>query len=198
MNTLALNNAYMPIGTVPWTQAVGDILIGRAEVVDTYEDRTVRSGLTHEPRNLPTSFYALSTAEVGVWKVPSIIRYLTAAIFRKRQVKFNRHNIWLRDKGQCQYCSVKLRTDEFTYDHVFPQSRGGQTAWENIVVACIPCNHKKGSKTTQEARMSPLREPKRPVQLPGQLSPALAWKEGMPESWQTFLGSVRFWHQNLD
>lgn len=196
MDTLVLNSAYLPIDRVPWFDAITNLITGRAEVVDCY-DATVRSG-SSAGVDLPGTFMALSTGETGVWRVPSIIRFLGKAVFHRRNVKFNRHNVWLRDGGHCQYCNVKLRTEEFTYDHVLPQSRGGKTQWENIVCACIPCNHTKGNRTPQEARMKLLREPFRPTQLPGQLSPVLSWKEGMPESWRSFLESVRYWHGGLN
>ena len=197
MDTLVLNSAYMPIDRISWMDAIGDLLTGRAEVVDTYEDKTVTSG-TGELDDLPWTFEALRTGEVGVWKVPSIIRFLSKAVFFRRNVKFNRHNVWLRDKGQCQYCSVRLRMDEFTYDHVLPFSKGGKTGWTNIVVACIPCNHKKANRTPAEAKMRLKREPFRPMHLPGQVSPALMWRGWMPPSWKSFLASVSYWHGKLD
>lgn len=197
MDTLVLNSAYLPIDRVSWMEAIGDLLTGRAEVVDVYEGATVRSGTGYDRGVLPYTFQALATSETGVWLVPSIIRFLSKAVFHRRYVKFNRHNVWLRDQGRCQFCNIKLRTDEFTYDHVLPQSRGGKTKWDNIVVACIPCNHRKANRTPAEAGMKLARAPYRPSQLPGQLSPALSWKEGMPESWKSFLESVRYWHGGL-
>jgi 5-methylcytosine-specific restriction endonuclease McrA len=187
----------MPIDRISWMDAIGDLLSGRAEVVDVYENVTVRSGSNHNDHSLPHTFQALATEQAGVWLVPSIIRFLGKAVFHRRYVKFNRHNVWLRDKGCCQYCGVKLKTEEFTYDHVLPQSREGKTSWENIVVACIPCNHQKSNRTPAEAKMRLLREPFKPSQLPGQLSPALSFQEGMPESWRSFLESVRYWHGGL-
>lgn len=32
------------------------------------------------------------------------------------------------------------------WDHVVPESRGGPTTADNLVVACQPCNRRKGSK----------------------------------------------------
>ena len=198
MDTLVLNNAYMPIDRVSWSDAFTDLLTGRAEVVEFYKGVTVRSS-KDSPREgpLPHTFQALATETFGGWKAPSIIRFLGKAVFRSRHVKFNRHNVWLRDKGRCQYCNVKLKTDEFTYDHVTPRAQDGKTRWENIVVACIPCNHKKADRTPEQAKMRLNREPFRPRQLPGQLSPALAWREGMPETWRVFLQSVSYWHGGL-
>lgn len=197
MDTLVLNSAYMPIDRKSWIDAIGDLISGRAEVVDTYDDMLIRSG-RQSLDNMPGNLIPLATDEEGVWRIPSIIRYVTKAVFVTRKVRFNRHNVWLRDKGRCQYCSTKLRMDEFTYEHIIPQSRGGPTTWLNIVVACIPCNAKKANKTPAEAGMRLIREPFAPKYLPGQVSPLLRWKEGMPDSWKSFLESVAYWHGSLD
>ena len=196
MDTLVLNSAYLPVDRISWMDAICDLFSGRAEVVDTYADKTVTTasgGL-----DLPWTFEALRTHRAGVWKVPSIIRFLSKAIFHRRRVRFNRHNVWLRDLGQCQYCGCKTRMSDFTYDHVIPRSKGGKTKWGNIVVACMDCNTKKANRTPAEAKMKLRRKPFIPVHLPGQVSPALHWKDGMPDSWKSFLASVRYWHDQLD
>ncbi len=179
METLVLNSAYMPINRVSWMEAITAIYTGRAEVVNTYPDRLIRSAYE-------------------TFQMPSVIRFLTRAIFKKRKVRFNRHNVWLRDKGLCQYCGERLSKTEYTYDHVIPQSRGGKTTWTNIVCACMACNLKKANRTPEEAQMRLRHKPKTPVQLPGQLSPVLAWKDGMPMAWKDYLKSYHYWHQSLD
>lgn len=195
MDTLVLNNAYMPIDRVSWFDAISDLFAGRAEVVDVYEDRVVRSGTNSL---VPRTFEPLRTDEAGVWKVPSIIRFLTKAVFRQRCVRFNRHNVWLRDRGKCQYCNHKVTKSEFTLDHVLPRSRDGKTKWTNVVVSCLPCNHRKANRTPVEAGMKLCREPVQPMQVPGQLSPVLSWHEGLPSSWKDFMESVRYWHTALE
>lgn len=37
-------------------------------------------------------------------------------------------------------------------EHVIPESRGGDTAIENLVLACRPCNLDKGNRTPDEWR----------------------------------------------
>ena len=39
-----------------------------------------------------------------------------------------------------------------TFDHVVPRSQGGATTWENVVIACAPCNRQKGGRTPAQAR----------------------------------------------
>lgn len=197
MDTLVLNSAYLPIDRISWTEAIADLITGRAEVVDTYDDRVVKSGMNARS-SWSRQFEALRTEEAGVWKVPSVIRFLGKAIFNRLYVKFNRHNLWLRDRGMCQYCGKKLSLKEYTYDHVMPVSRGGKTEWTNIVCACLDCNGRKADNTPEEARMKLIQKPFRPQTVPGQVSPALRWNDGMPTSWKQFLASVSYWHSTLD
>ncbi len=79
-----------------------------------------------------------------------------------RTIRFNRRNIYLRDRHRCQYCGGRPPRDELTVDHVVPRSRGGSSVWENVVVACIRCNAIKGDRLPRECGMQPLAPPKRP------------------------------------
>src|SRR5256712_11797390 len=77
----------------------------------------------------------------------------------------SRKNILMRDRYTCQYCHRTLPSGELTLDHVAPRSRGGESAWENLVACCNPCNNRKGSRTPEEAGLDPARQP-RPVRPP--------------------------------
>lgn len=79
-----------------------------------------------------------------------------------RTVRFNRRNVYIRDRGQCQYCGHSPGREHLTIDHVVPKSRGGQSSWHNVVVACTSCNTKKGSRLPGECNMHPRIKPKRP------------------------------------
>jgi 5-methylcytosine-specific restriction endonuclease McrA len=176
---LALNSGYMPIDIIPWRQAITDVFSGRAVVEENYEDLFIRTSSMSFP-------------------MPSIIRFVTKAFgFFRRGVKFNRKNIWLRDRGVCQYCGHKVPVTNFTFDHVVPRNQGGKSVWENIVVACHPCNQKKKDMTPVQAKMKLLTKPIRPKNLPGLWTP-MGWKEEMPKSWKAFLASERYWNDTLD
>jgi 5-methylcytosine-specific restriction endonuclease McrA len=95
-------------------------------------------------------------------RVPEVIVLARYQGMPPRQLRFNRRNIFLRDGFSCQYCGAKPRRDDLTIDHIQPRSRGGLSTWENIAVACMKCNTKKGSRTPEEAGMNLLRKPKRP------------------------------------
>ena len=66
----------------------------------------------------------------------------------------------LRDHSSCQYCGKHLPPSELTLDHVYPRSRGGESTWDNLVACCKRCNHRKGSRTPEEAGMHLRRRPR--------------------------------------
>ena len=48
--------------------------------------------------------------------------------------------------GRCKYCGCALERSAATLDHVVPKALGGSGFQVNLVVACKPCNMKKGCK----------------------------------------------------
>jgi 5-methylcytosine-specific restriction endonuclease McrA len=179
METLVLNVSYEPVARVTWQRAVTLLWEGNVEVVEEYEDRTVRS-VTLE------------------FRMPSVIRFLRLVRGRKRAIKFSRENVYARDKGRCQYCGQLVARTEFTYDHVMPRRLSGHTCWENVVVCCTACNQKKGGRTPQEAGLSLVAAPVRPKALPDVLRLTFTWQKGMPISWKSWLRDVAYWHGELE
>ncbi len=125
--------------------------------------------------------------------VPRIIRVLTYSKIPKQQVKFNRRNIYARDRNRCQYCGRKFPTSELSIDHVVPRSQGGQASWENVVCACVKCNVKKGGRTPHQANMTLITKPIRPSR-----SPVLSIKlsDAKYRSWKQFLDHA-YWNVEL-
>ena len=179
METLVLNSSFAPVNRVSWRKAFSWIFTGRAVVVAEYLNRTICSPSEEFP-------------------MPSIIRFLgnAASLFRKG-VKFNRQNVYLRDKGRCQYCGRKISKSEFTYDHVVPRGQGGVTKWTNVVIACFECNQRKANRTPEQAKMWLRTQPVKPRSLPGQAY-TLRWDAGMPSSWKDYVSTVKYWHSELD
>lgn len=54
--------------------------------------------------------------------------------------------------GRCAYCAIPLDLSSMTIDHVQPRTRGGTSALENLVAACVSCNCTKKDKTADEYR----------------------------------------------
>jgi len=138
---LVLNQNYEPLGICNVKRAVILLFLGKAEVVDRIKDGYLRSMKLQMP-------------------VPSIVRLYLYKKVPHKNVLLSRKNILIRDNYQCQYCGRK--NVELTVDHVLPRHRGGGENWENLVCACVQCNHKKGNRTPEEAGIQLLNLPHRP------------------------------------
>ncbi len=178
---LVLSYSWTPLGRVPWQEAFTLLFGKRVEIISTYADKVVHSASQ-------------------AWPIPSIIRFLTktSAKYFERGVRFNRKNVWLRDKGLCCYCGNKVSLSNFTYDHVIPRAQGGKTTWDNIVVACLTCNQRKENKTPEQARMKLRSRPSQPKHVPGASKVfGLVWKSGQPEEWKDYI-SEAYWNEGLE
>ena len=164
---------YFPLSLWSWQDAVKAVFLDRVNVVSEY-DRSI-----HSPK----------------WdmKLPSVIS-LKEYVQLSRRPAFTRFNVFLRDKFSCQYCGTRFPTQELTFDHVIPRSRGGLTEWTNVVAACSSCNLRKANKLVREAGMKMLRKPIQPsnhlLQKVGRTFPP----NYLHESWRDFL----YWDSELD
>lgn len=60
--------------------------------------------------------------------------------------------LFKRDRYICILCGQRAVNP--TREHIIPQSRGGKDVWSNVACACAGCNHRKGARLPEEARMS--------------------------------------------
>ena len=168
---LLLNITYEPLRIINWKKAITLLCLGKVEVIEEYG------------RDIHSVSFTI--------KLPSVVRLLKLVKKPKSPVKFSRQNIYLRDKYRCQYCGLQHPTEDLTYDHVLPKSRGGKTEWENIVTCCIGCNRKKGGRTPNEARMNLVRKPTRPSGVPA-IKITIGLRQ-IPQTWRDYL----YWHVEL-
>ncbi len=144
---LFLDTAYRPLRIESWQRAIADVMLGKLEVIEYSADRTIQG--------------------VGrTYPMPSVVRVVRHFKRDRIRLKFSRLNIYARDRFECQYCGARKATEDLTFDHVMPRSRGGRTCWENIVTACRDCNGEKADRTPAEADMRLRSTPKKPRYLP--------------------------------
>ena len=68
--------------------------------------------------------------------------------------------------SRCEYCGLHQTFSTYTHeiDHIVALKHGGQTAEDNLVLACFPCNRHKGSDLTsldpQTSEITPLFNPR--------------------------------------
>ena len=127
-------------------------------------------------------------------RVPKIIRLVVYDKLPKATIKFNRKNIFARDKNRCQYCGKKVPTSELSLDHVIPRTQGGTSNWKNIVCACTNCNKRKGGRRPEEAGMKLICKPVKPNHCP-----LIQLKLGSNKynSWKQFLNNA-YWSVPLE
>ena len=150
-SVLVLNKHYMAIRIVGAKRAFSLLCREMAEVISfergTYANYDFKSWC--EASQFRRQFEPKGHDWVATvsFDVPRIIRLLFYDRLPRSEVKFNRRNIFARDRNCCQYCGKRFPTSELSLDHVVPRSMGGGATWENIVCACMRCNVKKGGRT---------------------------------------------------
>jgi 5-methylcytosine-specific restriction endonuclease McrA len=135
-STIVLNMDYSFMSINGWYSAIGLILRGRAAPLASYDSK-IRS----EKWEIPA---------------PAVIQLKEMANTRRRRQPFtlpSHKNVWVREKGRCAYCGVKMSLRATTKEHVHPRGLGGQDTLLNVVAACEPCNGKKGCRTPAQAGM---------------------------------------------
>lgn len=190
---LVLNRSYIPIHVTSARDAFTLMYRGIARAVDEnyktfdFQDWSQLAAAVHEEKiGLVNRFI----------RIPRVVLLQTYDKIPNKNVRFNRHNIYLRDKCTCQYCGRRFPKTELNLDHVVPKSRGGRTSWENVVCSCLRCNRLKGGKTPEEAGIKLLTHPKKPRWSPlfGASISSIKYKEWLP-----FLNITDFsyWHLEL-
>ena len=198
-SVLVLNRLYMAVHVISARRAFAMLLKQAAEVVsyedDRYSSYDFSSWLEVSQARDRFSDDGVEWVQAVSFEimVPKIIRLLFYDRLPEQQVKFNRRNIFARDRNRCQYCGKRFPTSELSLDHVIPKSRGGKTVWNNIVCACTDCNARKGGRMPDEAKMTLTRKPVRPRR-----SPVIRVKLNSPKyhCWQTFLDNA-YWSVEL-
>lgn len=171
-NVLVLNKHYMAIRIVGVRRAFSLLFRQIAEVVSfeqgAYSAYDFQSwcDVSQFKRDFePDGQDWVSTVNFYI-AAPRIVRLLFYDHLPRNDVKFNRRNIFARDKNCCQYCGKRVRTSELSLDHVIPRSMGGKSVWSNIVCACTRCNARKGGRTPKEAGLSLITKPIKPKHNP--------------------------------
>ncbi len=135
---LILNQNYQPLNICNAKRAI--ILLGRGKAESLVDGQGSIRSITQ------------------TFPLPSVIRLIYIVKRPLVNRRLSRRAIFFRDGFACQYCGIQSKN--LTLDHIKPRSRNGPHVWENVVSACIPCNHHKAGRTPAEANMRLLKEPK--------------------------------------
>ena len=67
--------------------------------------------------------------------------------------------LFARDRNICAYCGGHFADEDLTREHIRPFAQKGLDNWMNVVTACRHCNHRKSSRTPEQAGMPLLYTP---------------------------------------
>lgn len=166
IRTLLLNANFQPRAVIPLERAFSLMFedaevgggIGKVDVVLTARD--VHTGEIPE--------------HMKVWRsvseefpIPLVValRKMHSPLFDLYNIPTGTPNLYAllkRDNGRCLYC---LRTERelepgnyFTMDHIIPRwrfrTKSDAHRYENLALACLDCNNRKGGRTPEEAGMT--------------------------------------------
>ena len=165
--------SYFPLSIWSWQDAVKAVFLDRVSVISEYER------MIHSP-----SF------EMRLPSVIALKEYVPAA----RRPAFTRFNVFLRDRFHCQYCGGDFATNELTFDHVVPKSRGGRTALDQRRHRLQPVQPAEGQPAAARERHAPAARAVEPTTQELQEN-GRAFPPGyLHESWRDFL----YWDSELD
>ncbi len=187
--TLVLNRNWQPVNITSVARSLTMVFGGTARVVDpeTYQ----LFDWDDWSRVVPDKDGPFIQAVSQRFCVPEVIALNHYDRLPKASVTFSRRNIFKRDKFTCQYCGAQPRSDELTIDHVLPRAQGGDSSWENCVLACVACNHRKADRTPAQAKMRLRKVPVRPS-----WNPAYSRHTRRVDSWRKFISEV-YWDVEL-
>ena len=185
-HVLVLNATYEPLNVVSVRRAVLLLLKEKAELVEAAE--------------------AWLRSERMALQVPLVIRLVYyVRIPRRFALPLSRRTVLARDHYTCQYCGRQGRTEdrqdrprpkpaseELTLDHVIPRAQGGESRWDNCVLACLECNKRKADRTPEQAKMRLKHKPVQP-----KWNPLYAAHDLRIECWSKFL-SEAYWNVKLE
>ena len=188
--TLVLNRNWQPVNVATVARALVLLWNEAARVVDPadYQTYTWEDWSSLRPRDDERFVQAVRFR----LRVPEVVTLTGYDRLPTAAVTFSRRNIFKRDRFACQYCSAQPGSEELTLDHVAPRAQGGESRWENCVLACVTCNKRKADRTPEQAGMRLRKKPARP-----RWNPIYALGEARIESWARFV-SEAYWNVELE
>ncbi len=186
---LVLNRNWQPINVISVARSLTLVFNGTARVVDPESYQLFEWSDWSEL--VPEDGQPFVQAVTQRFRVPEVVALTSFDRLPSASVTFSRRNIFKRDRFTCQYCGAQPQGEELSIDHVMPRAQGGQSTWENCVLACVKCNHNKANRTPEQAGLKLRKKPVRP-----EWNPAFSRHSIRMESWQKFISDA-YWNAEL-
>ncbi|MFV1965634.1 MAG: HNH endonuclease [Pirellulaceae bacterium] len=187
--TLVLNRNWQPVNVATVARALVLLWNARARVVDPsdYQLYDWEDWIRLRPKDGEDSIRSVRFR----LRIPEVVTLRSYDRVPSTVVTFSRRNIFKRDHYTCQYCGDQPGGDALTIDHVVPRAKGGESRWDNCVLACLSCNSRKADRMPEQAGMRLRKRPVRPDWRPLYLA-----HDRRIESWSRFV-SEAYWNVEL-
>ena len=163
--------SYFPLSLWGWQDTIKAVFLDRVNVLSEYEREVHSPGFS--------------------MRLPSVISL-------KEYVHLDRRPAFAFQRfcatASSANTAASYPSEDLTFDHVLPRSRGGRTTWDNVVTACQSCNLIKGNRLPQECGMTPLVKPVQPTTFRLQENGRSFPPNFLHESWSDFL----YWDIELE
>lgn len=179
---LVLNKHWAPIRLISVERAIKTVVRERAEFLD---EETFNPHKWDDWCMLTADATTGIKTSSGYVKLPYIVILLSYDKIPAHKVRVSRNNVYVRDKGECQYTGKKLKPKEATIDHIVPTSKGGNNDWNNIVLCSPEINRKKGNRMLEDIGLKLRKKPTAPkwsalyTGMPQEIPPC--WLQFLPE-----------------
>lgn len=175
---LVLNSHRHPIDVTRASHAVSLLMEDSAYALDGGVRYDWKHWFAMAPREL-----VLRSPSVQV-NIPAVIVCPERKDVHWHRPALTRRNLWVRDGGVCQYRGVRLARPNGNMDHVIPESRGGETSWENCVLCDSELNTWKAARRPEECGLRLLKAPMAPAPTP---IPYPYFDGSMPGTWLPYM-----------
>ena len=86
----------------------------------------------------------------------------------KKRFRPNKNTLWELQGGRCGYTLEPSKYSQLNLEHKIPQSHGGRSTFENLILVKKELNFKRGNRPMEEFNLSPKFSHKEPAPIPYQ------------------------------
>lgn len=164
---LVLNRHWLPVNVVSVRQALSMMAAGAVEAIDFGDENYFlripwEKWLTLQVAE-KDDFVATPRQKV---RAPRVVVAATFDRLVMKRPKLSLRTLRERDHNKCAYTMRLLKPEECSMEHVLPKSKGGETRWDNVVLADKKINNQRGNKSHEEFSLKLKTKPFQPKPRP--------------------------------
>lgn len=134
--TVIMDSVEILTKAVPYSDDTFDVIV---EVVSDEEFQRAFEQKLYNVKNVDDRLDEVMKVHTKV------LKHYRKKLSKKFRNKFL-HKLYKAQNGICYLCGKHFPYTKMTKEHVDPRAKGGKNSQKNILLACSPCNGKKGDR----------------------------------------------------